>query len=68
VKRFAGERPTIVVTTDVNGTTTPDKTFLSRDLRTRICEIDFAADEKPDYARAGDVIREALWKTLRTQL
>ena len=41
---------------------------LSRDIRTRICEIDFAANEKPDYARAGDVVREALWKTLRTQL
>lgn len=41
---------------------------LSRDIRTRICEIDFAANEKPDYARAGDVVKEALWKTLRTQL
>jgi phosphoserine phosphatase len=27
VKRSAGEKPTIIVTTDVNGTTTPDNTF-----------------------------------------
>ena len=41
---------------------------LSRNLRQRIYEIDFAAGEEPDYARAGDIIREAVWKTLKTQL
>lgn len=41
---------------------------LSRDLRIKICEIDFAADNEPDYGRVGDVVREAIWKTLRTQL
>ena len=41
---------------------------LPRDLRARICEIDFAADEEPDFHRVGDVIKEALWKRLRTEL
>jgi phosphoserine phosphatase len=41
---------------------------LSSDLRTRICEIDFAAYEKPDYSRVGDVIKGALWKTHKTEL
>jgi phosphoserine phosphatase len=41
---------------------------LSRDLRTRICEIDFASDEEPDYTRVGDVIKETVWKRVRTQI
>jgi len=77
--RYDGERPKIIVTTDVNGTTTPDNTFgelvravsisrLPRDVRTRICEINFTDQETPDYTKVGDIIREAVWKTLRTQL
>jgi phosphoserine phosphatase len=41
---------------------------LSKDLRARIREIDFSDDEKPDFARVGDVIKESVWKTLRTEL
>ena len=41
---------------------------LSRDLRTRICEIDFAVDEKPDYTRVGDIIKESVWKELKTRI
>jgi phosphoserine phosphatase len=41
---------------------------LPKDLRKRICEIDFAADEEPDYARVGDVIKETAWQRLKKQL
>lgn len=41
---------------------------LSRDVRARICEIDFLPDEEPDYARVRDVIEETVWKRLRAQL
>lgn len=41
---------------------------LSRNLRTRICEINFASDEEPDYNRVGDVIKETVWKRVRTQI
>ncbi|UCG80314.1 MAG: hypothetical protein JSV60_10175 [Desulfobacterales bacterium] len=41
---------------------------LPKSFRTRICEIDFAADEEPDYTRVGDVIRETVWERLRTEL
>ncbi len=40
---------------------------VSRSLRRRICEIDFLPGEQPDYTRAGDVIREQVWKVLRIQ-
>jgi len=40
---------------------------VSRSLRTRICQIDFLPGEQPDYTRAGDVIREQVWKVLRVQ-
>jgi phosphoserine phosphatase len=41
---------------------------LSEDCRSCICEISFPPDEKPDYARVGDVIKETVWKRLRVQL
>jgi phosphoserine phosphatase len=41
---------------------------LPRDVRTRICEINFTDQETPDYTKVGDIIRVAVWKTLRTQL
>ena len=41
---------------------------LSRVLRTRICEIDFAVDEKPNYTRVGDIIRESIWKERKTRI
>jgi phosphoserine phosphatase len=40
----------------------------SRNIRTRICELDFPPGENPNYTRVGDVIREELWKVLRVQL
>lgn len=41
---------------------------LSRNLRKRISQICFVAGRQPDYARVGDIIRESVWKTLKTQL
>jgi len=41
---------------------------LSRTLRTRICEMDFASHETPNYAKVGDLIRETVWKRLGTKL
>ena len=41
---------------------------LSKSVRSGICEIHFAAHERPDYARVGDVIRETVWKTCRTEV
>ena len=41
---------------------------LSRDLRARICEIDFEADQKPDYNKVADVIKETIWKRLGVEL
>ena len=41
---------------------------LSKDVRSRVCEISFGANEEPDYARVGDVIKETVWQRLRTQL
>jgi phosphoserine phosphatase len=41
---------------------------LPKGLRTRICEIEFAADEEPDYARVGDVIKETVWQRLKIEL
>jgi len=41
---------------------------LARNLREKICEIDFAPHETPDYARVGHVIREAVWEHLKTAL
>jgi phosphoserine phosphatase len=40
---------------------------LPQSLRTRICEIDFAADEESDYTKVGDVIKETVWQRLRTE-
>lgn len=41
---------------------------LSGDIRAGIREIDFASDEEPDYGRVGDVIREEVWKRLKTEV
>jgi hypothetical protein len=41
---------------------------LSQDYRSRICEISFPPDEKPDYGRVGDVIKETVWERLGVQL
>ena len=41
---------------------------LSKNLRTHISEIAFAADEEPDYNKVGDVIKETVWKSVRTQI
>ena len=41
---------------------------LSRNLRKRIPQICFVAGQQPDYAKVGDIIRESVWKTLKTQI
>ncbi len=41
---------------------------LPRNLRKRISQINFAAGQQPDYARVGDIIRETVWKRLKTEL
>jgi phosphoserine phosphatase len=41
---------------------------LSRDLRARICEIDFGADQEPDFNRVADIVKETVWKRLGTEL
>jgi phosphoserine phosphatase len=41
---------------------------LSSELRTRICAIAFAADEEPNYAAVGDIIKEKVWERLRTEI
>ena len=40
---------------------------LSKDYRARICEILFSPDDKPDYGKVGDVIKETVWKRLRIE-
>jgi len=39
---------------------------LSRDLRKRICEIEFGVDAKPDYTGVGDIIKDSVWKVHKT--
>jgi phosphoserine phosphatase len=41
---------------------------LSGNLRKRICAVNFPSDEKPDYTKVGDVIRETVWKAVRVQV
>jgi phosphoserine phosphatase len=41
---------------------------LSKGMRSRVCEIDFGPDDKPDYSQVGHVISEEVWKATRTQL
>jgi phosphoserine phosphatase len=41
---------------------------LSSELRIRICEIAFAADEEPNYAVVGDIIKEKVWERLRAEI
>lgn len=52
-------RPNAALRTSIAG--------LSKDYRSRICEILFPSDEKPDYRKVGDVIKEAVWTRLRIQ-
>jgi phosphoserine phosphatase len=55
-----GFNPNEVLRTSIAG--------LSQDYRTRICEIIFSPHEEPDYSRVGDVIKEAVWQRLGTNL
>jgi len=41
---------------------------LSKDIRSRVCEISFPPGEEPDYVKVGDVIRETVWQRLRAYL
>jgi len=41
---------------------------LRKEVRQRISIIRFNTDEKPDYTRVGDVVRERVWKTLKVEL
>ena len=40
----------------------------AEEMKARICEISFRADEEPNYARVSDVIKETVWERLRIQL
>jgi phosphoserine phosphatase len=41
---------------------------VSKNLRRRICEIDFVPEENPDYNKVGDVIKQEVWKVFKVQL
>ena len=41
---------------------------LSSGLRKRIPQVCFIAGHQPDYNKVGDIIRDLVWKTLKTQL
>ncbi len=66
--RHAAELGGIGVAFDPNEALAANISRLSKNLRTKISQVEFPTGEKPDFARAGEVIKEAVWKTLRTEL